>query len=184
MTVDPWARLGTTNCFARLVLVSWNGATAPPYAQPLPETGTVFRIVASGEGVIDAPVLLSPSDASTFDRAPRLFWNAPAGLRGDVEIATDAAFRSPAAFTPVYGGGGSATSMTVDAIDAGSYFWRVVLRSQKGGHDSQRRAALLGYPNDHVGPGRSNAPVADAALALTAPRQRTVAAALLPAALG
>ncbi len=112
--------------------MSWNGGEAPPYDQELPETGTVFRIVASGEGVIDAPVLLSPSDASAFERAPRLFWVAPEGLRGEVEVATDAAFRSPAAFKAVYGGGGSSSSATVDSIAAGSYFWRVILTSQSG----------------------------------------------------
>ncbi len=41
-------------------------------------------------------------------------------------------FRSPAAFKAVYGGGGSSSSATVDSIAAGSYFWRVILTSQKG----------------------------------------------------
>ncbi len=117
----------------RIVLVNWNGGGPPlPIEQPLPEQGTVFRIVVSGESAIDTPVLLSPSDASAFDAAPRFYWAEPDGIDGKVEIAADRGFRSPVPFTAVYGGGGSESSATIDAIDAGSYFWRVVLVSQQG----------------------------------------------------
>ncbi len=122
----------------RMTFVSWNGSVTDDatdgqfYAPTLPETGTIFRIVTSGESVIDAPVLLSPVDASAFERAPRLFWAEPEGIDGEVEIAADREFRSPVAFKAVYGGGGTSSSATVDSIAAGSYFWRVILQSQSG----------------------------------------------------
>ncbi len=143
---DAYANGGTLDLtkvgeetLARIVLVSWNAGNQPPYAQELPEEGTVFRIVVSGESAIDAPVPLSPADATSFDTAPRLYWAQPEGITATVEVATDIDFRSPVPFTAVYGGGGAESSATIDAIDAGSYFWRVVLVSQQG--DSVRSAA-------------------------------------------
>ena len=59
-----------TEYLARTVLVSWNGGTAPPFAQDLPEVGTVFRMVtAIPNGPVDiftftppAPTALSASE--------------------------------------------------------------------------------------------------------------------------
>ena len=39
--------VGIEEVMARIVLVSWNGGETPPYAAPLPETGTTFRVVTN-----------------------------------------------------------------------------------------------------------------------------------------
>ncbi len=36
-----------TEIMARTVLVAWNGGSAPPFANPLPEVGTIFRITST-----------------------------------------------------------------------------------------------------------------------------------------
>jgi hypothetical protein len=41
---------------ARMVLVEWNGGTAPPYIANLPETGTIFRITSTKPNVPNSDV--------------------------------------------------------------------------------------------------------------------------------
>lgn len=48
--------------FARTTLVGWNLGTAPPYALPYPEAGTVFRIVTAKPN--------QPGDSFTVDTSP------------------------------------------------------------------------------------------------------------------
>lgn len=47
LTVPHSYEFDGTEILARTVLVSWNGGDAPPFAQDMPEVGTVFRILTA-----------------------------------------------------------------------------------------------------------------------------------------
>ncbi len=51
--------LATVQVLARTVLVAWNEGTAPPYQRPLPESGTVFRIISNKQNQPGDRYLLS-----------------------------------------------------------------------------------------------------------------------------
>ncbi len=68
--------------FARTVLVSWNGGTAPPYDQALPENGTVFRIVTTKPNAIGDRISFS-----TTEIAPKAVTDSVAtAARGQIGI--------------------------------------------------------------------------------------------------
>jgi hypothetical protein len=52
---------------ARMVLVNWNGGTAPPYNANLPETGTIFRITSTKPNVPNSDVFQFTPPAATIN---------------------------------------------------------------------------------------------------------------------
>ena len=60
-----------TEVMARLVLVYWNGGTAPPYTPDMPETGTIFRITSTKPNVANSDVFsfTTPPPTSSVDLA-------------------------------------------------------------------------------------------------------------------
>lgn len=63
--------LVTENTIRRMVLVNWNGGSAPPFNQDLPETGTIFRITSTKPN--------SPADVFAF--------STPQQIRNDQALA-------------------------------------------------------------------------------------------------
>jgi hypothetical protein len=53
---------------ARMVLVEWNGGTAPPYIADLPETGTIFRIESTKPNVPGGDVFTFSTSAPTYSK--------------------------------------------------------------------------------------------------------------------
>ncbi|NWF89996.1 MAG: T9SS type A sorting domain-containing protein [Ignavibacteriaceae bacterium] len=58
---------------ARMVLVNWNGGTAPPYNADLPETGTIFRITSTKPNAANSDVFsfTSPAPVSSNELAKK-----------------------------------------------------------------------------------------------------------------
>lgn len=113
----------------RMAFVSWNGSIGDAadgnfYDPVLPEIGTVFYLDFSPGEDPQPAVLLSPASGTTLDSTPYLLWTGP----GDAELSRDADFASSVDAMRTPGGGGTSESVSVDRLEAGTYWWRV--RSQ------------------------------------------------------
>ena len=63
---------GGTELLARTVLVNWNGGSAPPYNQDLPEEGTIFRILTTKPNTVnDKFTFTSTAPAETPELAKK-----------------------------------------------------------------------------------------------------------------
>lgn len=56
-----------TEVMARMVLVEWNGGTAPPYIADMPETGTIFRIESTKPNVPNSDVFVISTQKAAID---------------------------------------------------------------------------------------------------------------------
>ena len=64
----PLGEYNNAEVFARTVLVSWNGGIEPPFAQDLPEMGTIFRI-ETGKPITNIDVFQYTAPARTTSTA-------------------------------------------------------------------------------------------------------------------
>ncbi|RMH78582.1 MAG: hypothetical protein D6681_19955, partial [Calditrichaeota bacterium] len=53
MAAGTYTGFYVVEVMARMVLVNWNGGSAPPYNQDLPEDGTIFRIVTNKPNTVE-----------------------------------------------------------------------------------------------------------------------------------
>jgi len=104
--------------FTDMVLVQAGGGWYPPYAVPMPEAGTVFRITI---GAPPSPILASPAPDFMFVPGEiSFYWS---GLQFDsfqIQIA-----RTPQFAFPMLEAGVDETELAVTIDEIGNYFWRV-----------------------------------------------------------
>ncbi len=107
-----------TELWARQVLVCVDCGAGPPYPQPLPEVGTIFRIRT---GVSAAAILAAPAPGSEVPAgAVRLYWSAPSSVDAVIQVAATSGFSGEVeTLTGVLSG----RDVTFD--EPGVWWWRV-----------------------------------------------------------
>jgi hypothetical protein len=102
----------------RQVLVCWNCGTEPPYPQPYPEVGTVFRYVTNGP---QPPILSAPASGPAIrDSEITFYWEAAPDFDVMLQVSTSPSFETFVARFPA-----AEPGVSLRLRDPGEYYWRV-----------------------------------------------------------